>query len=191
MRPTAFGVRIWGIIPRHNTKIKAPRRNSAVLIDFSSRYTNELVVCKIEVNGRFFMNQFDYCRSRQAEQFIFYRIPKALFTDERFSKLSADAKVLYSRLLDRMELSRKNRWAAWHGDVCDCRRARPLRRIVALAAMIKQAGSINQLLAVSKRLSAQALRKRDRPGSSTEAVPPHCAGINPAWFRKRHRGTIF
>ena len=46
----------------------------------------------------------------QAEQFSFYRIPKALFTEPNFRELSTDAKVLYGILLDRMSLSLKNQW---------------------------------------------------------------------------------
>ena len=52
----------------------------------------------------------DYFYGSQAEQFSFYRIPKALFTDERFRSISAEAKVLYGILLDRMSLSQKNGW---------------------------------------------------------------------------------
>ena len=40
----------------------------------------------------------------------FYRIPKVLFTEERFKSISAEAKVLYGLLLDRMSLSAKNGW---------------------------------------------------------------------------------
>lgn len=54
--------------------------------------------------------QFDYYYGTQAEQFCFYRIPKALFTDSRFSGLSCESKVLYGLLLDRMGLSIKNNW---------------------------------------------------------------------------------
>ena len=54
--------------------------------------------------------QYDYFYGAQAEQFSFYRIPKALFTDTQFKDLSTDAKVLYGILLDRMSLSVKNRW---------------------------------------------------------------------------------
>ncbi len=53
---------------------------------------------------------FDYFYGIQAEQFSFYRIPKALFTDPRFRGISAEAKVLYGILLDRMSLSQKNGW---------------------------------------------------------------------------------
>lgn len=54
--------------------------------------------------------QYGYFYGAQAEQFSFYRIPKALFTEPNFRELSTDAKVLYGILLDRMSLSLKNQW---------------------------------------------------------------------------------
>ena len=54
--------------------------------------------------------RFDYFRGMEAEQYSFYRIPKALFTAECFQSLSCEAKVLYGLMLDRMGLSIKNRW---------------------------------------------------------------------------------
>ena len=56
------------------------------------------------------MNQtatFDYFYGMQAEAYTFFRIPKVLFTDPYFKKLSCEAKVLYGLLLDRMSLSVK------------------------------------------------------------------------------------
>lgn len=53
---------------------------------------------------------FDYYYGQESEQFIFYRIPKLLFTDDKFSELSIEAKVLYGIMLDRMGLSLKNKW---------------------------------------------------------------------------------
>lgn len=53
---------------------------------------------------------FDYFHDYESEQFAFYRIPKALFTDDYFKNLTSDAKVLYGLMLDRMALSIKNRW---------------------------------------------------------------------------------
>ena len=35
----------------------------------------------------------DYFYGAQVDQFAFYRIPKALFTDERFKSISAEAKI--------------------------------------------------------------------------------------------------
>jgi hypothetical protein len=43
---------------------------------------------------------FDYYYGNEAEQYTFYRIPKALFKDECFSSLSTDAKVLYGLMLN-------------------------------------------------------------------------------------------
>ncbi|HEM3166383.1 TPA: replication initiator protein A [Streptococcus suis 92-1400] len=54
--------------------------------------------------------KFNYYYGKEAESFSFFRIPKLLFTDSTFSKLSSDAKVLYGILLDRMNLSIKNNW---------------------------------------------------------------------------------
>ena len=54
--------------------------------------------------------KFNYYYGKEAEQFSFFRIPKLLFTDSTFSKLSSDAKVLYGILLDRMNLYMKNGW---------------------------------------------------------------------------------
>lgn len=53
---------------------------------------------------------YDYFYGAESEQFSFYRIPKVLFTEERFKSVSAEAKVLYGLLLDRMSLSAKNGW---------------------------------------------------------------------------------
>ena len=59
----------------------------------------------------------DYFYGNQADQFTFYRVPKALFTDERFKPISAEAKILYGILLDRMGLSMKNNWLDDNGRV--------------------------------------------------------------------------
>lgn len=56
------------------------------------------------------MADLDYYYGHEAEQFVFFRIPKALFSDARFSGISTDAKVLYGLLLDRMGLSVKSGW---------------------------------------------------------------------------------
>ena len=53
---------------------------------------------------------FDYFYGGQAGLFSFYRIPKALFTDARIRGISAESKILYGLLLDRMGLSVKNGW---------------------------------------------------------------------------------
>ena len=60
---------------------------------------------------------YDYFYGTEADQFSFYRIPKVLFTEERFSSISAEAKVLYGLLLDRMSLSARNGWLDEEGRV--------------------------------------------------------------------------
>ena len=52
----------------------------------------------------------DYFYGGQADLFSFYRLPKALFVDPRFRGISAESKILYGLLLDRMGLSVKNDW---------------------------------------------------------------------------------
>lgn len=58
---------------------------------------------------------FDYFYGQQSDLFTFYRVPKVLFTNERFWNISADAKMLYGILLDRMSLSAKNGWIDKNG----------------------------------------------------------------------------
>ena len=60
---------------------------------------------------------YDYFYGDSAEQFSFYRIPKVLFTEARFSAMAVEAKVLYGLLLDRMSLSLRNGWLDEHGRV--------------------------------------------------------------------------
>lgn len=53
---------------------------------------------------------YDYFYGQQSEQFSFYRIPKTLFSQDKFWNVSTDAKLLYGILLDRMNLSARNGW---------------------------------------------------------------------------------
>ena len=54
------------------------------------------------------LNRYFY--GPEAEQYTFYRIPKALFTNPTYRRLSSDAKILYGLMLDRMGLSLRNQW---------------------------------------------------------------------------------
>ena len=56
------------------------------------------------------LSTLDYFYGQAGELFSFFRIPKALFQEQRFQNLSTDAKTLYGILLDRMSLSVKNEW---------------------------------------------------------------------------------
>ena len=59
----------------------------------------------------------DYFYGQAGKLFSFYRIPKALFQEQRFQNLSTDAKTLYGILLDCMSLSVKNEWFDKQGRV--------------------------------------------------------------------------
>lgn len=58
-----------------------------------------------------------YYTATEATQYVFYKVPKALFTDEKYRCVSTDAKMLYGLLLDRMHLSVKNKWIDAEGRV--------------------------------------------------------------------------
>ncbi len=54
--------------------------------------------------------ELNYYYGQEAEQFTFYRLPKALITDPRFKDISNSAKLLYGLMLDRMSLSARSGW---------------------------------------------------------------------------------
>ena len=62
---------------------------------------------RIRMNNKI---RFRYYYGKEADQYSFLRVPKLLFSDKLFRKLSTDAKLLYSLMLDRMSLSIKNGW---------------------------------------------------------------------------------
>ena len=54
--------------------------------------------------------ELNYYYGQEAEQFTFYRLPKALISDSRFKEVSNSAKLLYGLMLDRMSLSVRSGW---------------------------------------------------------------------------------
>ncbi len=63
------------------------------------------------------MTTNEFFRLEESEQYAFYRVPKVLFTNDRYWNLSTDAKMLYGLLLDRMALSQRNGWVDEEGRV--------------------------------------------------------------------------
>ncbi len=53
----------------------------------------------------------------EIESFKFYQVPKALFVNAEYARLSAEAKILYGILFDRMKLSAENDWIDEDGNV--------------------------------------------------------------------------
>ena len=62
------------------------------------------------------MNFIPYMANEILEN-VFYQVPKELFTNPNYSKLSSDSKLLYSLLLDRLLLSMKNKWIDSDGKI--------------------------------------------------------------------------
>ena len=54
--------------------------------------------------------RFNYFYGDQAQLFAFYRTPKAFFQGGEYKDISAEAKILYGILLDRVSLSAMNEW---------------------------------------------------------------------------------
>lgn len=52
----------------------------------------------------------DYFYGDESEEFIYFKIPRLLITDQKFKHISTDAKLLDGMLLNRMSLSAKNGW---------------------------------------------------------------------------------
>lgn len=65
---------------------------------------------KTKGNEVFIMSNFKKISASEFETLRFYQLPKFLFEDKYFSKMSTDAKVMYALLKDRFELSRLNNW---------------------------------------------------------------------------------
>ena len=65
-----------------------------------------------EERGNWLMErlELEFYYGQEAEQFTFYRLPKALITDSRFKDISNSAKLLYGLMLDRMSLSIRSGW---------------------------------------------------------------------------------
>ena len=54
--------------------------------------------------------KLDYLYGSRGEDFRFYQLPALLLEAEEYKSLSAQAKILYSVLLSKVSLSRKNGW---------------------------------------------------------------------------------
>lgn len=94
----------------------------------------------------------DYFTERDAIDYAFYRVPKALITDPQYRSVSTDAKLLYGLRLDRMDLSVKKRWLDEYGrvylfytiasiqaDLCCCKeKACKLLRELEIAGLIEK-----------------------------------------------------
>ena len=134
----------------------------------------------------------DYFYGQAGELFSFFRIPKALFQEQRFQNLSTDAKTLYGILLDRMSLSVKNEWFDKKGRVfiiftiedvkrtlrCADNKATRLLRELEKFGLIerKRRGQGKPCLVYVKNFSAESsnesVKNRDNDDEAISSLPP-------------------
>ena len=112
----------------------------------------------------------DYFYGQAGELFSFFRIPKALFQEQRFQDLSTDAKTLYGILLDRMSLSVKNEWFDKKGRVFIIFTIEDVKRTLRCAD--------NKATRLLRELKKFGLIERKRRGQGKPClVYEHCAEI--------------
>ena len=59
----------------------------------------------------------DYLQKEKTEKYPFFPVPKMMVMDKEFIKTSAEAKLSFGLMLDRLSLSRKNGWLDENGNV--------------------------------------------------------------------------
>lgn len=63
-------------------------------------------------------DDIDYFKINESKMYKFYQIPKELFENELYkSNLNSDSKILYGFLLDRLALSKINKWYDKNGNI--------------------------------------------------------------------------
>lgn len=60
---------------------------------------------------------FQLMRQTDVHHIYHLQMPRWLFSDPRYADMSLDAKVLYTFLLNRFQLSRRNGWVNDNGEV--------------------------------------------------------------------------
>ena len=60
---------------------------------------------------------FELMRQTDVQHIYHMQMPRWLFSDPRYAEMSLDAKVTYTFLLNRFQLSRRNGWVNDHGEV--------------------------------------------------------------------------
>ena len=63
------------------------------------------------------MPDFEKYNLSQVKTERFYQLPKYLFEDAYFKKMSAEAKIMYALLKDRFELSLQNEWVDKYNNI--------------------------------------------------------------------------
>lgn len=91
---------------------------------------------------------FKYFVGAQADRYSFIRIPKILMTEKIFSGIQNWSKITYGFLLDRMQLSMKNKWIDENG----------------LVYVIYPLDEIRKDMGISKRQAVEYLSELEEAG---------------------------
>ena len=124
--------------------------------------------------------EFDFYYGLQSQTFSFYRIPKLLFTNPRFSSLSAEAKTLYGILLDRMDLSMKNGWLDKQNRVYLFFTVQEIQESLGCGK--------NKAIQLMKELEKMGLIERKRPGRCFREANVFCCYMQAILFVFDNRG---
>jgi len=87
----------------------------------------------------------------------FYQLPKVFFTNPKYTKLSNDAKITWSLLRDRLDLSIRNNWIDENGDIFFIYTNEKLKSILNIS-------SPNKLSKIKKELTQADLFNQIRVG---------------------------
>lgn len=87
----------------------------------------------------------------------FYQLPKVFFTNPKYTKLSNDAKITWSILRDRLDLSIRNNWVDENGDIFFIYTNEKLKSILNIS-------SPNKLSKIKKELTEAELFNQIRVG---------------------------
>ena len=87
----------------------------------------------------------------------FYQLPKVFFTNPKYTKLSNDAKITWSILRDRLDLSIRNNWVDKNGDIFFIYTNEKLKSILNIS-------SPNKLSKIKKELTEANLFNQIRVG---------------------------
>lgn len=150
---------------------------------------------------------YGYFYGNEAEQFTFYRIPKALFTNPRFKSISGDAKILYGLMLDRMGLSIKNRWLDDKDRVfiyftledvqeyIGCQRDKGMKLLaeldtdkgVGLIERVKQGLGKPTIIYVRQFIDATDFQRSEKPTSGLHDLPTSGLPEKPTYAHRKNR----
>ncbi len=148
----------------------------------------------------------DYFYGAESEEFIYFKIPRLLITDQKFKHVSTDTKLLYGILLDRMGLSAKNNWYDDYGrvyiyytvdEICEdmcCGRDKAMKLLaeldkkkgIGLVERVKQGQGRPTKLYV-KRFTTRTAPSKPDPPPSDDLIP--CSEVEKNHPKKSEKTT--